>query len=63
MRKNKEISPAVLLRDREVFRKIQKRITFEEKLALLDFRGDYRLYQRNLLKLARRRGIEVWPVK
>jgi protein-S-isoprenylcysteine O-methyltransferase Ste14 len=57
------ISPAIMIRDRDLYRKIVRRISFEEKLVLLDFSGDYRVYQRNLHKLARRRGIEIPPAR
>ena len=58
-----EISYAVLLRDRDLYRKVEKKVTFEEKITLLDFSGDYRTYQRNLLKLARRHGVEIPPAR
>ena len=62
-RKRREISNRVLLRDRDLYRKIAKCITFEEKLVLLDFEGSYWRYQRNLFKIARRHGIEVQKVR
>ena len=58
-----KINPAVMIRDRDLYRKIVKRITFEEKLALLDFSGDYRTYQKTLHKLAKHRGIEIPPAR
>ncbi len=54
-----KITPAAMLRDRELYRKIIRRITFEERLALLDFSGNYLTYQRSLHKLAKRHGVEI----
>jgi hypothetical protein len=58
-----KINTPALIRDRDLYRKIIRRISFEEKLALLDFSGDYRTYQRMLHKLAKRRGVEIPPAR
>jgi hypothetical protein len=57
----KEITGAQLLRDRDLFKRLKRRITFSEKLLLMDCVGDYPAYQKALLELAKRRGVEIPP--
>ncbi|MCK7476617.1 MAG: hypothetical protein M0C28_02930 [Candidatus Moduliflexus flocculans] len=48
---------ATLLEDRDLYRRLVNKITFEE-VALLDFGGSYEVYRRNLNKLARKYGLD-----
>ena len=43
-----------LERNRLVYKKLRFHMTLDEKIALLDFQGDYGRYQKTLLRLARK---------
>ena len=58
---NKKTMPAGLMRDGQLYKKLKKRITFDEKLVLMSFVGDYPAYQKALLELAKKRGVEIPP--
>jgi hypothetical protein len=61
----KQINSKVLFRDRELYRLTMRRLSFGEKSALLDLfeqRG-YPAYQRALHRLARSKGIAIWPAR
>ena len=57
----KKITPAQLIRDRDVYKRLKRRLTFDEKLLLMACVGDYPAYQKVLLQLAKRRGVEIPP--
>ena len=59
--RNKKITTAQMLRDKTLFRRLSRRITFDEKLLLMSTVGDYPAYQKALLELAKRRGVEIPP--
>ena len=42
----------ILERERDIYRRICRKCTFDEKLVLLDHRGDWQSYRRELYRLA-----------
>ena len=45
--------------DRDLYRLIKKKMTFEEKLWLMDTKGDYQIYRQRLRDLAAKYEIEL----
>lgn len=46
-------------RDRDLYRKLRRVITAEEKFWLLEFNGDYLAYRKRLHKLQKKYGIDI----
>ena len=47
---------------RALYRAVRRHFSFKEKLQLLDFRGDLENYEKRLLKLAKKYGIDIKKV-
>jgi len=54
MEKLPSVNTNNIFEDRDLYRKIAKKFTHEEKSWLLNFDGDYSLYRRRLRKLAKK---------
>lgn len=52
MKKLASVNMDNILEDRDLYRKISKKITYKEKTWLLNFDGDYSVYREKLKKLA-----------
>ena len=53
-----------MIRDRNLYRVVRRRCSFEEHLLLIDFSdGDYRKYQARLFHLAQKKGIPIPSAK
>ncbi len=47
---------------RVLYRAVRRYFSFEEKLQLLDFRGNLETYEKRLLKLARKYKVDVQKI-
>ena len=59
MKKLASINLDNIYKDREIYRKIKKKITHEEKKWLFNFDGDYELYRKRLRNLAAEYEVKV----
>lgn len=57
MRKLASINMNTIFQDRELYKKLSKKISLEEKNWLLSFSGDYLNYREGLKELAKKYGI------
>lgn len=48
-----------LERDKQVYRKLRRHMNLDERISLMDFRGDYKRYQKTLFRMARKYKIPV----
>jgi len=59
MKKLASVNLDNILEDRDLYKKISKKITYEEKIWLLDFDGDYSTYRERLKKLVKKYDISA----
>lgn len=62
IKSNEENMKLNIYQTRALYRAVRRYFSFEEKLQLLDFRGDLENYEKRLLKLAKKYGIDIKKV-
>lgn len=62
IKSNEENMKLNIYQTRALYRAVRRHFSFEEKLQLLDFRGNLENYEKRLLKLAKKYGIDIKKV-